>query len=122
MTTDIASYVTELKEITNEVNIRKLELSKLTKRKKDLEDKIVKFLDEKNQPGVKYKGVAVVAEEKTKRKPKKKTQKIEDCISVLRGHNVHNPERILKDIFETIKGDEVETKSIKLKEVREVKK
>jgi hypothetical protein len=118
MTTDIASYVTELKEISSEVKIRTLELNKLKGRKKTIEEKILKFLEEKDQPGVKYKGVAVIAEEKAKRKPKKKSQKIEDCISVLRGHNINNPERILKDIFETIKGDEVETKSIRIKDVK----
>ena len=33
------------------------------------------FLKEKEQPGIKYQGIAVIAEDKTSRKPKKKSQR-----------------------------------------------
>jgi hypothetical protein len=116
MSSDIASTVDELKTISNEIKIRTIELSKLRKRKQFLDDKIIKFLDEKEQPGVKYKGMAVIAEDKTKRKPKKKSEKMQDCISVLKHHNIDNADRVLKDIIETMKGDEIDTKKVIIKD------
>jgi len=118
MSNDIASSLTELETIVNELNIRKIEMDKLKKRKKTLEDNIAKFLKEKDQPGIKYKGIAAVLEDKTKRIPKKKSQKIEDCVSVLKGYGVQQPERMLKDIIETMKGDEEKTEIVKIKNIK----
>jgi hypothetical protein len=118
---EITAIVEELKSLSSEIKTRNAELTKLRKRKKDLDDTVIKFLEEKNQPGVKYRGLAVIAEEKMKRKPKKKSQKMDDCISVLQGHRVDNPERVLKDIIETMKGDEVESKTVKITSVLQKK-
>ena len=93
-------------------------MDKLKKRKTKLEEDIAKFLKEKDQPGIKYKGIAAVLEDKTKRLPKKKAQKTEDCISVLKAYNVLQPEKLLKDIMETMKGDEVETEVVKIKNIK----
>jgi len=122
MNNDIASIVTELKQISVEIKNRAIELSKLRKRKQALDEQIIKFLKEKEQPGIKYQGIAVIAEDKTSRKPKKKSQKMEDCISIMKHYNIDNAERVLKDLIETMKGDEVETQSIVLKDAKDFKR
>jgi hypothetical protein len=119
MSSEITSIISELKEITNEIKIRALELSKLRKRKEELEEQVVKFLDEKDQPGVKYKGVAVIAEDKIRRLPKKKSQKEEDCLSVLRHYGIGNAEKIYNELLETMKGDEIPKKAIRIKDVKD---
>lgn len=121
MTSEITSVIGELKEITNEIKIRSLELSKLRRRKDELEEQVVKFLDEKDQPGVKYKGVAVIAEDKIKRLPKKKSQKEEECLAVLRHFGISNAEKIYNELLETMKGDEIPKKTIKIKDVKDNK-
>ena len=117
---DITSSMTELENIKKEIKIRSKELKLLKDRQKKLEDKIKKFMVDNNQNGVKYQGIAAILEEKKKRIPKKKTQKIEDCISVLKAYNVNQPEKLLKDIMETIKGDEVEVETLKIQNIRNI--
>jgi hypothetical protein len=119
MSSEIISYVTELKEITTEVKNRSKELCKLRARKVELEKKICDFLTEKDQPGVKYKDVAIILEKnKYKRMPKKKAQKEEDCLNVLKHYGVSNAEKIFGELLETMKGDEVQKNAIRLKDVR----
>lgn len=118
MSSEIAAAVNELKTITNEIRLRSIDLSKLRKRKDELEEKVAKFLDEKDQPGIKYKGMAIIAEDKTRRLHKKKTEKKEDVMNVLRHYNIGNVEKIYNEIVESMRGDEVPKKIIKIKDVK----
>lgn len=117
MTSEIIAYVTELKALSDDIKIRNTELKKLRKRKDELEKKIEDFLIEKDQPGVKYRDVAVVIEKNHyKRVPKKKNQKEEDCINILKHYGIGNAEKICNEMFESLKGDEVPKNSIKIKD------
>lgn len=118
MSSEIIGYVTELKELCVQIKKHSTELKKFRKRKDELEKKIEEFLVEKDQPGVKYRDVAVILEKnKYKRVPKKKEQKKMDCINVLTHYGIGNAEKILSEIIETMKGDEVPKNSIRLKEI-----
>ena len=118
MSSEIIGYVTELKDLWVEIKKHSTELKKFRKRKDELEKKIEEFLVEKDQPGVKYRDVAVILEKnKYKRIPKKKEQKKMDCINVLTHYGIGNAEKILSEIIETMKGDEVPKNSIRLKEI-----
>jgi hypothetical protein len=118
MSSEIIAYVTELKELWVEIKKHSTELKRFRKRKDELEKKIEEFLVEKDQPGVKYRDVAVILEKnKYKRIPKKKEQKKTDCINVLTHYGISNAEKILSEIIETMKGDEVPKNSIRLKEI-----
>ena len=116
---DIPGLIIELKEITTELSNKSKEMSKLKYRKKQIEEQLCKFFDEKNQPGVKYKGVAVVAEEATTRARKKKIEKESDCIGILKKNNVNNPEKIYKEIIDKMKGDEVVKKKVRIQSVKQ---
>ena len=118
MSNEIIAFVTELKELSVDIKRRATEISKLRKRKEELETKITEFLVEKDQPGVKYRDVAVILEKnKYKRIPKKKAQKEEDAIEVLKHYGIGNAEKILSELIETMKGEEVPKNAIKLKNV-----
>ena len=118
MSSEIIGYVTELKELSVEIKRYSTELKKFRKRKDELEKKIETFLVEKDQPGVKYRDVAVILEKnKYKRIPKKKEQKKMDCINVLTHYGIGNAEKILTEIIETMKGDEVPKNAIRLKDI-----
>jgi hypothetical protein len=116
---DIPGLIIELKDITTEVLNKTKEMSKLRYRKKQIEEQLCKFFDEKNQPGVKYKGVAVLAEESTTRARKKKIEKESDCISILKKNNVNNPEKIYKEMLEKMKGDEIIKKKVRIQTVKQ---
>jgi|LauGreDrversion4_2_1035121.scaffolds.fasta_scaffold01314_4 hypothetical protein len=111
---EIGSIILELKELNNELKIRNEEIKKLRERKKQIEENLCKFFEEKKQPGIKYKGLAVVAEDKTARVKKKKAEKTQDCINVLKHYNIHNAEKIYNELLETMKGDEISKKTVKI--------
>lgn len=118
MSAEIIASVTELKELSTDIKRRAAEISKLRKRKEELEKKITDFLVEKDQPGVKYRDVAVILEKnKYKRLPKKKAQKEEDAINVLKHYGISNAEKIFSEVIETMKGEEVPKNAIRLKNV-----
>lgn len=118
MSSEIVAFVTELKELTVDIKRRSTEIAKLRKRKEELEKKITDFLIEKDQPGVKYRDVAVILEKnKYKRLPKKKAQKEEDAVNVLKHYGIGNAEKILAEMIETMKGDEVPKTGLRLKNV-----
>jgi hypothetical protein len=118
MSSEIIAYVTELKELTMDIKRRAVDLSKLRKRKEEIENKITAFLVEQDQPGVKYKDVAVYLDKnKLKREPKKKAQKEEDAINVFKHYGIGNAEKILAEVLESMKGEEVPKNTIRLKNV-----
>jgi citrate lyase alpha subunit len=117
MSQDIASMMTELKTLVVEIKNRQVELAKFRKRKEVVEKSILNFLEEKEQPGVKYNGTTVVAQEKIKRTRKKKDEKIQDCINVLAHYNISNGDKIYNEIMEAIKGEEIQSKILKITDI-----
>lgn len=118
---DIPGLILELNELTNEIHNRNKELTKLRNRKKQIEENLCKFFEEKQQPGVKYKGVAVIAEDTKTRIRKKKSDKEDDCISLLKNYNVRDAEKIYKEILEKMKGEQVSKKKLKIQPVNGIK-
>lgn len=113
---DIVSDVQELQQIDKELaNLRK-RIRVLQSRKKLLENQIIQFMDENDQPGLKYKGVALVAEDIKRRKHKSKKTRIQDGMSVLRKYGLHN-ERALQELMEAIRGDVEVSKKLKVKKI-----
>lgn len=98
---EINSIDTEIKRITGE-------LKKLRQRKKELEKNIIKFLEEKEQPGVKFGKQALFLEKKTKKVNKKNKQYDQDTLKILKANGIEDPEKVLKEIKEAkiIKNEE----------------
>lgn len=89
-----------------------LELKRLNKRRKELldlkkikEEKIQEYLRERNLPGVKHHDTAVVLKEKDARARKKPKESDADSVAVLERYGVNDPERVLKEILDSRKGD-----------------
>ena len=61
----IKSYVDELEEIQHEIKRNNIKIVQLRQRIKELEANIKTYLNEKGQPGLKYKGKAIIIEEIT---------------------------------------------------------
>lgn len=111
----ITYHVNELQKINTEIKRQSAELSKLRKRHKELEKIIQEFLNEKEQPGVKFGDFAVVLEKKSKFTTKPKKEKEEDSIKILEECGVDYPKEVLEKLERAKKGEEIEQEKIKLK-------
>jgi len=114
----IQGSVNELKQLNAEIKLRSNELKKLREQVKRVEDTIIKFLKEKEHLGVKYQDIAIMLDNKTKRAHKKKTDKESDAIRVLEDHGIRSPKRVLTEINNAQKGQEIVQEKIKLTKLK----
>jgi DNA polymerase sigma len=114
----ISQYVNELRNINAEIKRLSKEASVLRKRAKIVEENIINYLNEKEQPGVKFKDTAIVVETKPKWSYKGKKDKDEDSIRILEENGVSNPKDVLSEIFRARKGNELESKKLKITKLK----
>ena len=113
----IRGDVEELQSIRNEIKALSMRRKALKKREKEVISKITAFLKAKEQPGVKYQGLALLIEEKEYRPPKKKKDKEEDQIAVLEKLGVKHPNEVLKKLIEVGKQEPTIKKDLKMKKL-----
>ena len=118
--TEIVSTVQEIDVLEKEIKVLKTNLCKLIKRKKELESKIITFLDHKDQPGLKYKDITIISEEKDRHKRLKKSDRLDKGVYILRKYGVSNPEEALKDLMTNLKGDAIPYKRLRSRKTKQV--
>jgi hypothetical protein len=116
--TSIVNYVNELRSINTEIKRLVKETSVLRKRAKVIEQNIVNFLDEKDQPGVKFQDTAIVLETKQKYTYKGKKDKEEDSLRILEEYGISNGKEVLDQLKRAGKGSEIESKKIKITKLK----
>jgi hypothetical protein len=116
--TSIAETVRGLKSLSVEIKTRALELKNLRKKKKEFEDVITKYLIDKDQPGIKCDNFIVLSKSKECRLRKKKADKLKDGTSVLTKHGVDDPEKVLNEILESMRGDKSVVSCLKTQEMK----
>jgi hypothetical protein len=115
----IRSYVIELKNIDSELKSLRMRTRQLNKQKFVLEEKIRDFLREKEQPGVKFQGVAITLEEREKHTRKKDVQKKEDSTRVLERYGVQDTEQAYKELMEALKGEKIAKSVVKVRNLKQ---
>lgn len=113
----IQTDVNELNTIMAEIKRLNKVVADLRKRKREIEGRITTFLETKEHPGVKYKGMAIIAEESKKTLYKSQKDKHKDSIETLKKYGIHNPDEVLKEILVNMKGEEMEIKKLKIKKL-----
>jgi len=113
----IKNDIVELDQINTEIKRLYTEMRVLRKRAKNIEDRILIYLKEKDQPGLKYNNTAVVVENKDRALPKKKSESEHDIIRVLRDNGVDDPLSVYKQINEAKKGEIVEKQKLRFKKL-----
>ena len=116
--TSIAETVRYLKSLTIEIKTRSLELKDLRKKKKEAEDVITKYLIDEDQPGIKCDNFVVLSKSRECRLRKKKADKLKDGTGVLSRHGVQDPEKVLNEILESMRGDKSVVSCLKTKELK----
>jgi cell division septum initiation protein DivIVA len=114
----ITTSVKELEEINKEMISLRRKIKELKDRKDSIEKDILDYLEKKEEYGLKYKNIAIIAEEKEKRLRKKKQDKLNDGVNYLKENGVSNAEHILQNLLDKMKGNISETKILKLKEIK----
>jgi hypothetical protein len=116
----IKGYVDELEQVQNEIKHNNARNKILRQRVKELQDNITGYLTEKGQPGLKYRGRAILLESKEKRPVKKKKEKEADVISLLGKLGVFEPEQAYAQLMDIQRGAPVEQQQIKFKKLPKV--
>jgi len=93
----------ELTRITNEIKRLSISLRSLRRTKKIVEDRMTKFLKERDFPGGKVGDSVILLQEKTVSKSKTKKDLATDMASFFMKHNITNPEKFMKELNDTSK-------------------
>lgn len=111
----IKSDVTELEQLTKEIKRLCSQTKKLREQKRTTEERIIKYLTAKGEPGIKYSGSTIKLETKEKRNRLDKTSSKERAINLLRDRGVDNPEEVYEGMMEARRGDLIEKDSLAVK-------
>ena len=113
----IKGYVDELEQINLEIKRNNIRNKALRQRAKELESNISLYLAEKGQQGLKYKGRAIIMENKEKRQVKPKKEKQSSIISLLEEWGVTDTSEALTRLEDVQKRSPVEHQKIKFKKL-----
>jgi hypothetical protein len=115
----IQNEINELTQVNAEIKRLSLQLRTLRKRAKDIESNVIDFLQQKDQPGLKYQNKAIILETKEKRSTKKRSEQEADAINVLSKYDISEPDKVLKEILESRKGSSKEISKLKIKQIKQ---
>ena len=101
---NIQGDIMECQSLKHEITVLSKRLKILREKARQSEERINVYLEETGQPGVKFRGTAIVREEKPKRKPKKKKDRKADAIYVLEKYGINDPENVLEELMEARRG------------------
>ena len=114
----IQGNVQELKEINVEIKRLQNETKQLKKRSQELEKFIISYLNEKEQPGLKYQNTAILIENKAKRVGKTKKDIESQAIRILQESGINNPREVLDKINESKRGEKIEMQKVKMQDYK----
>lgn len=110
----IQSNVKELREINVEIKNLQTKIKQLKARSVAIEKDILTYLNEKEQPGVKFQNTAIIIENKEKSIKKSSKDVEKEQIEFLKNSGVSNAEEVLKKISEIKKGDAIQMQKLKI--------
>jgi hypothetical protein len=117
----IQGKVNELNSIKSELKSLRQRGTELRKRAKEIENDIDDYLDSKDQPGLKYKGTAIIRETAITRRIKKKADARSDAIYVLEQRGVESPEKVFDEMMDARRGSPTEKRKLKFKQIKNKK-
>jgi seryl-tRNA synthetase len=116
MATQIANDMKEMKALINEIKKVTEHLKELRLRKREIENNILQYLEENEQPGVKYQELVVLKNEKTTFTKKKSKEKESDIIRILEENGITDGKKVYQLIGQASKGEEVPVTKLRIKE------
>lgn len=108
------SYIKELDSIKEEIKRNNENNKNLRARSKVIEANIADFLDNSDQPGLKYKNKSYILERSIGHKRKPKKEKEEETLRLLSNMGISDTKKVYTDILALQKGEEIEKTQIKV--------
>lgn len=118
----MAAIREDLRELSNIIEETKRvfdTLKKLRERKKELEQRLIDYLQNTEEVGLKYESFIFIPKDKKIRKKLKKSERDEKAVQVLQDYGVEQPKEAYVKLIEAMKGDEETIPSIKISEQKE---
>lgn len=111
---EILADVNELKSLNVEYARLKEELKAIQEKRKVCEERILYYLDTNDQPGIKYKDVILLSENKNGRKRCDKKSKMQKGSDFLQNLGISNSKEVFENLMNTLKGSPVSKSQLKL--------
>jgi hypothetical protein len=119
----IVSEMNQLKCIDLEIKRLNAKIKELKQGKKQMETRIMNYLERAQMNGAKTSDMVVLAREKTVNTKKKKDEKVEDIASILKSAGVvSNVNDTVNKVLEALKGDETIKKTLIVKSKQQFSK
>ncbi len=116
----IQETLKELRTIVMELQKKSQECKVLREQKKELDEKVLEYLNIYGITGLKYGNLTIESKEKKVRKTLKKKDKMIAAQEYLEKIGVKNADKITKELFESvIKSDEEDVKKLSIKNPKE---
>lgn len=114
--TEVRDWMAELKNVKLEYKRLSLQTKAANARCKELERKILTYLEKTERPGLKYQDITVLRTESNTRTRKKKAEKDQSAIKILEEAGVEDPEATYKIMIESQKGDKTTVSKLKVED------
>lgn len=106
-----------MEEIKQEIKNNNIKNKALRERIRELEGNIQNYLNSKNQPGLKYKGKAIILETGEKHLKKKKKDKEMDSIAYLESLGIQDPKNAYQKVLELQRGNSIQHQTLKIQKI-----
>tara|TARA_Y100000389_G_C17296022_1_gene430538 strand:- start:451 stop:813 length:363 start_codon:yes stop_codon:yes gene_type:complete len=114
----IKSQIDELEKIQIEIKRNNASNKVLRNRAKEIEQNISSYLEEKDEPGLKYNGKAIVVENKERRLQKSKKDRKSNVVTLLEDLGIDEADNVYDKILDVQKKSPVSERKIKLKKLK----
>jgi uncharacterized protein YdcH (DUF465 family) len=103
----IYSALDEYEKLDSEIQRIRDRIRTLVNRQNALKDTILTYLDDNNKPGIKNPRTGFIIRRKqvVRTKPKKKTQRRHDCLSVMKSYGIRNSDEIYEALEKARSGE-----------------
>lgn len=103
----IKEDVMEYESLTTEIQRLRRQVRFLSNKRNECEKRIIEYLDTNEQPGVKMNDTIIMSKQKQRRKHRKKTEKIQQGLNVLRKYGFDGNDDTLYELLDAMRGSPV---------------
>jgi len=112
---NIQEDMKELNAIVHELKSLTAKTKEFRSRKKELESRILKYLEDNEAPGLKFQELIVMKAESVTHSRLKKKEKQDNMMKVLENHGVQDIEKVIEELKRSSLGDEKTASKLKVK-------
>ena len=117
----IQSDIREIESIMAELKRLSIRRKQLNEQKQKVEERIQSYLKNKELPGVKHNGFAIILDEKEKADKKPKKDQIQDSLAILQKYGIKDTQKVFDELLEAKKGEKITQEKVKIQKIKNTK-